>query len=168
MNIADELKKLRDLHESGGLSDEEFAAAKAAVLANSNVEDKPPGQPVLEAHLAEIKRQNDIERLDREWQMERERYMVADRYGRRYIPNRGLSVLGGFVIVGFGILWTAFAASMGAPGFFPLFGVIFILAGIVVSIFSFSKASEHDQAYERYRRRRAQMLAAQNPKDRDS
>src|SRR5262245_56435117 len=32
MNIADELRKLRDLHDSGALTDAEFAQAKAAVL----------------------------------------------------------------------------------------------------------------------------------------
>src|SRR5262249_20210916 len=32
MNIADELRKLQELHRSGALSDEEFARAKAAVL----------------------------------------------------------------------------------------------------------------------------------------
>lgn len=32
MNIVDELEKLQQMHESGALSDEEFAKAKAAVL----------------------------------------------------------------------------------------------------------------------------------------
>ena len=35
MNIADELQKLEELHRAGTLSDEEFAKAKAAVLAGS-------------------------------------------------------------------------------------------------------------------------------------
>src|SRR5258708_1818815 len=33
MNVSDELQKLQQLHQSGALSDEEFAQAKAKVLA---------------------------------------------------------------------------------------------------------------------------------------
>ena len=33
MNVADELQKLQQLHDSGGISDEEFAQAKAKLLA---------------------------------------------------------------------------------------------------------------------------------------
>ena len=43
MNIADELQKLQQLHQSGAISDEEYAAAKAKLL------DSPPGGPVLPA-----------------------------------------------------------------------------------------------------------------------
>jgi len=32
MNVADELQKLQELHQSGGISDEEFAQAKAKLL----------------------------------------------------------------------------------------------------------------------------------------
>jgi hypothetical protein len=39
MNIADELRKLQELHSTGALTDEEFAQAKAAVL-----EGAPPAQ----------------------------------------------------------------------------------------------------------------------------
>ena len=40
MDIADELGKLHELHDSGALSDEEFVKAKAAVL-----NGKPPARP---------------------------------------------------------------------------------------------------------------------------
>ncbi len=36
MNIADELMKLQQLHESGALSDQEFAKAKDAVLSDTS------------------------------------------------------------------------------------------------------------------------------------
>ena len=32
MNVADELEKLQQLHQSGGISDDEFAKAKAKLL----------------------------------------------------------------------------------------------------------------------------------------
>ena len=46
MNIADELRKLQELHSSGALTDEEFAQAKAAVLEGASRGAKPrePGE----------------------------------------------------------------------------------------------------------------------------
>ena len=43
MNVADELQKLHDLHQSGTISDEEYARAKARVL------DDSPSEPVVAA-----------------------------------------------------------------------------------------------------------------------
>ena len=42
MNIADELKKLQDLHQSGGLSDAEFARAKETILRSAASVPPPP------------------------------------------------------------------------------------------------------------------------------
>jgi hypothetical protein len=151
MSIADELLKLNRLHQEGMLSDEEFEKAKAAVLV------APLAHPGAD-HLEEIRNQNEVAQLDREWQNERERYMVVGRYGTRSIPNRATSLIGGVVIAGFGTLWTIMAASMGAPGLFPLFGVLFVLAGVGMSVYSFIKAGEYEQAYRRYQERRAALL----------
>ena len=59
-------------------------------------------------------------------------------------PGRGPSAMGavGSVIaVVFGIFWTATAASMGAPGLFPLFGVLFVILGIVQAVYHFKNAA---------------------------
>ena len=45
-----------------------------------------------------------------------------------------------FAVV-FGIIWMCGAASMGAPGFFLLFGVAFIGIGVVKAVYSFKNAS---------------------------
>ena len=59
-------------------------------------------------------------------------------------PGRGPSMMGGigsiFGIV-FGIIWTCGAASIGAPGFFLLFGVAFIGIGVVNAVYSFKNAT---------------------------
>jgi len=49
MNIADELAKLQQLHQTGGLSDEEYARAKAAVLDRQ----LPAAVPLLDPVAAE-------------------------------------------------------------------------------------------------------------------
>jgi hypothetical protein len=158
MSIADELLKLNRLHREGMLTDEEFEKAKAAVLV------APLANPAT-GHLEEIRNQNEVAQLDREWHNERERYMVVGRYGTRSIPSRGTSLIGGVVIAGFGTLWTVMAASMGAPGFFPLFGVLFVLAGVGMSAYSFIKAGEYEQAYQRYQQRRATLLNRRDTPD---
>ena len=59
-------------------------------------------------------------------------------------PGRGPSAMGavGSVIaVIFGIFWTITAASMGAPGIFPLFGVLFVILGIVQAVYNFKNAT---------------------------
>lgn len=59
-------------------------------------------------------------------------------------PGRGPSAMGaiGSVAVGiFGVLWTIGAASMGAPTFFVLFGIVFVGLAIIQGIFHFKNAT---------------------------
>jgi hypothetical protein len=178
MSIADELAKLEELRRSGALSEPEFARAKALLL---NSSASPPGQQTgdhLSEHLEEVRFQNELARLDREWASEREQYMVIDRYGRRHIPTTGGSVIGGVIVVGFGVVWTIFAFllaqngseflanhPMAGPGewlfpwLFPCFGVVFIIAGIAMSVSAHAKAQRYEQASQAYQRRRSELLA---------
>ena len=53
-------------------------------------------------------------------------------------------MMGGFAslaAVAFGIIWTVMAASMGAPGLFPLFGVVFVILGVVQAVYNFKNAT---------------------------
>ena len=167
MTLPDELRKLQDLHRSGALTDEEFAAAKAAVLAGRPGGNEPATDEAMREQLEEIKLQNEVARLDREWELDRGRYLITGRYGNRYLPSKGMSVLGGVVIAAFGIFWTVMAASEvggfgGAFALFPLFGVLFVLAGVGMSIYSYSRAGRYEEAYQAYQRRRARLLAGRD------
>jgi hypothetical protein len=157
---------LHDLRARGALTDEEFAAAKAAVIARGTDEGGPTVEPALYARLAELEWQAEVARLDREWDLERERYLVSGRHGHRSVPSRGMSVLGGVVMVGFGAVWTALAASMRGPGLFPLFlaGVVMILAGVGIGISTYSKAVAYERAQDDYRRRRSLLLEGRTEK----
>ena len=59
-------------------------------------------------------------------------------------PGRGPSMMGAvgaaFAVV-FGIIWTMAAASMGAPFFFPLFGLVFIGIGVFNVIYNLKNAT---------------------------
>ena len=58
-------------------------------------------------------------------------------------PGRGPSMMGGFgalASVAFGVIWTLAAINMGAPVFFPLFGLVFIALGVGQAIYNFRNA----------------------------
>ena len=59
-------------------------------------------------------------------------------------PGRGpsgMNAIGAVISVIFGIFWTITAISMGAPGIFPLFGVLFIIMGIVNAVYHYKNAT---------------------------
>lgn len=59
-------------------------------------------------------------------------------------PGRGPSAMGfigSIAAIIFGIFWTIMASSMGAPVFFPIFGVIFIILGIFQAAYNFKNAT---------------------------
>ncbi|MBW5445345.1 zinc ribbon domain-containing protein [Cohnella sp. CFH 77786] len=66
-------------------------------------------------------------------------------------PGRGPSAMGAagslFTAV-FGVIWTIGAASMGAPSFFVLFGVVFIIMAIVQAVYHFNNATGKNRMSE--------------------
>jgi hypothetical protein len=81
MSISEEINKLQQLHNSGAMTAQEFAAAKAAVLAAANT-------PGTANDLERMKIENELARLDRDWDFDRDKYMMSRNRGRRYIPTR--------------------------------------------------------------------------------
>lgn len=165
MSIADELQKLEELRRGGSLTDEEFAQAKARVLAGSSSSPGEQAGQQLSEHLAEVRHQNELARVDREWEMERQKYFITDRYGRRHIPTSGMGI--GIAAVGgiFGLLWTIMAISITGSGpadgpfgvarvVFPLFGVVLIVGAIGYGIYCYSRAQEYEKALAAYQSRR--------------
>lgn len=66
-------------------------------------------------------------------------------------PGRGPSAMGAFgsvVGVVFGVIWTGAAASMGAPPFFPAFGVLFIVVGLVQALYHYKNATGENRFSE--------------------
>ncbi|HEX8463865.1 MAG TPA: hypothetical protein VF627_04540 [Abditibacterium sp.] len=119
--------------------------------------------------------QNELARIDREWELEREKYVVRGRYGSS-IPTRGQGTMSSIVITIFGGIWTAIALFMaigassfprsmggGPPAlfvwFFPVFGVFFIVMGLRGGADMNQKAEAYLVAERDYQNRRAQVLA---------
>jgi Short C-terminal domain len=168
MSLADDLAKLEELRRSGTLTDTEFTQAKAKLLAG----EAPASDAVadrLGEQLAEVRYQNELARIDREWEIEREKYMLTGRYGRRYLPTPGMgkatAAFGGI----FGLFWTimAFGILSGAPDegafsmvkvFFPLFGLVFTIGAIAYGVYMIKRAEAYNQAFAAYQRRRAAVM----------
>lgn len=112
----------------------------------------------MAGNLRVIELQNDLERLDREWAHSKESFMVTGKNGHRSLPTRTGSAAGGVFGVIFGILWIGFAASMGAPAPFLLFGVVFVAFIIFGSVRSASKAGGFQSAESDYQQRRSELI----------
>ncbi|MCQ2462118.1 MAG: zinc ribbon domain-containing protein [Clostridia bacterium] len=59
-------------------------------------------------------------------------------------PGRGPSMMSGIVGIAvciIGVVWTVTAISMGAPFLFPVFGVIFVIVGLVNTVYNFKNAT---------------------------
>ncbi len=169
MSIADELQKIEELYAHGTLTRDEFEQAKAKALTEAAPTPIPAADSQTARQIAQLQRQNAVAQLDREWEMEKEQYMVTGRYGSRSLPSEGGSLFGGLIIAGFGVFWTIFAfsitsgaASAGAPGIasvFPFFGILFVIVGVGSSISSYFKAGQYREAAQRYQEKRARLLA---------
>jgi hypothetical protein len=114
---------------------------------------------LLAANLKVIELQNEIERLDREWSLEREGLMVRGNNGHVSEPSSVGAIIGGMLAVVGGIVWIGFAASIGAPGFFPLFGLVFIGVAVAAMASSATKAGRFGNRKSLYDTRRAALLA---------
>ena len=52
-----------------------------------------------------------------------------------------MNFAGSVIAVIFGIIWTAITITMDAPFFFPIFGVVFIITGVVQAIYNYKNAT---------------------------
>ncbi len=167
MSLADELQKLEELRASGALTDEEFQKAKTLLLDNPPAEPNQELEGYMADHLAEVRHHNTLAQIDREWELERERYMISGRYGRRYVPTTGMGI--GMAVLGgaFGIFWTILAITITGSGLdlagfniakvvFPLLGVFITATAIAFGIRIYSRAQKYQQAYQTYQERRTQ------------
>lgn len=105
-----------------------------------------------------IKLQNQVEQLDREWMLQRESFMVTSKNGGKHLPTTGRHMVGGiFPPPVFGVIWIGFAASMGAPGVFPLFGIVFIAFALFSTVSSLGKVKGYQNAHTRHQTYRRQL-----------
>lgn len=111
----------------------------------------------LEDELSELRYETALQRLDREWERERETYMITSKNGHRHVPTVSGAIFGGVVAGGMGLFFMIMMAGSRGGGAIGLFGLVFIVFGIGIAIHSYVKAQDYLAAESRYRRRRAQL-----------
>jgi hypothetical protein len=112
--------------------------------------------------LETIKMQNDLEQLDRQWSMNLQDYQVRGRDGHYSIPSTAGAMIGGVLASVFAVIWIGFAVSMGAPVFFPMFGVVFLLIVVVSSVIAVTKSVAYRENRANYERQRHELMAKMN------
>lgn len=105
-----------------------------------------------------IKLQNELAALDRQWLLDRDKYKVKGQDDQYSVPSQTGSIVGMIIAAAFGLFWTVMAASMGAPFFFPLFGIAFVIFAIVGGISSLNKAEAYQHSRQIYEARRKSLL----------
>ncbi len=113
----------------------------------------------LADNLKVIELQNDLERLDREWDNQREGLLVRGENGHVSEPSSVGSIIVGIIAILFGILWMGFTSSLNAPAFFPFFGLIFIAAAVFGMINGTSKANAYQNGLREYEFKRQRLVA---------
>lgn len=107
-----------------------------------------------------IKLQNELERLDREWEREERTLLPRDKHGRPIPISRsgsGAGAVGAVVVIAGGIIWTGMTLAMGAPGFFPAFGVVFCAAAALAMIGNSKRAARYRRRLADYEARRREL-----------
>lgn len=117
----------------------------------------------LRDQVAQLSHQQRLADLDRQWDQQRESFMITNQHGRKHLPNSAASTIGGIVAIGFGIVWMIFTMSItangpaGFPQIFPFFGIFIIGMGIFGMIHNNSQATKYQEALARYQAERKKI-----------
>lgn len=111
----------------------------------------------IAGNLKVIELQNDLERLDREWELTRQSLLVRGRHGGLHEPSMAGSMFGGVVAIIGGIVFATFSGGHGSPGIFPVLGMLVSLIGLVQLVNGVSKASKLDEERSLYQDRREEL-----------
>ena len=102
--------------------------------------------------------QNELERIDREWEMERRNYTSIDKNGRETAPGEADMVRALIVIV-FGLIGIVGAASGQANGIAILIGILIVAFGIFMTIAAYNEVKVYTQRKNYYQQSRANLVS---------
>lgn len=110
-------------------------------------------------NLKVIELQNDLERLDREWENRRESLLVRSRDGHVSEPSSASSIASGFIALAVGIVFIIATSSMHAPPFIPLFGLVIIGFAVFGMVNGTNKAASFKAGQNRYEAERQDLVS---------
>lgn len=122
------------------------------------MEDIKQNTERMAGNLRVIELQNDLERLDREWDQRRDSFMVTGKNGHKSLPTEAGSIIGGAFGIIVGVIMTGAIAASPAPGPFALVPLLFIGFAIYSIVSGTSKASAYRSANLQFEQRRASLI----------
>lgn len=138
------------------------------VTFTESVEQLNETTEALRQQVERLTSQQELSELDRRWESRKEEFMITSKHGHKSLPTETSAMVGGVVVVVFGLIWMVFAFGItsrgpasGPGGIFPLFGLLFIGFGIYNAISAGNKANDYKKALAEYQRDRAKLT---NPK----
>lgn len=110
----------------------------------------------LAEQVAHLRYQNELERIDREWEYEREGHLIKQKDGSLVEPTRGAAIFFG---VGFASAGCVVSVVTIASGVWPfaVFGIVAFGFGIVAAVSGTNAAERFERARLRYLRRRGSL-----------
>jgi hypothetical protein len=115
--------------------------------------------------LQTIKAQNEIERLDREWQVERDQLLIHRKDGRTAEPSVAGTIGSSLMLALIGLVWFIGSTSMsrggmnhGISSLFPILGLGLMGFSLVALIRGLQKARDFDFQRSTYEARRRQLI----------
>lgn len=111
----------------------------------------------LAKEVAHLRYQSELARIDREWEMERRRYLVERKHGPPTEPSHFGAVIAGGSFAFVGIIACIVAATHDGPSLFAVFGTFSVGIGILGMTLGVKKAARFERAKAAYRSRRAQL-----------
>ena len=118
--------------------------------------ERDTGQIVENLKVIEL--QNEISRLDREWEQSRQDLQITGQNGARSNPSTAGSIVSLVIVLIFGGAWTVATMTMGAPAIFPLFGLFFRAFGVFAAGRSLVNSQKLSDARSAYESKRQQLL----------
>ena len=116
----------------------------------------------MAGELAQLRYNQELERIDREWEAERQTYLSKDKNGNAHEPTTFGAVLIGAIAIIFGIFWTCSSAAFGGFGNGPgWLGIVFALFGVGFAIHAHGQAIRFSQARDEYQQRRDNLSLEQ-------
>jgi len=128
----------------------------------------------LSQDLETIKVQNEIERLDREWQMQREQLCHRGKDGQLREPTVTASIFGSVIFALFGVFWLIMGGTAASGGgdksmlsIISLVGFGIIVLAVVGAIRGLPKARKFEDSKVSYESRRRRLVADLGRRDRN-
>jgi hypothetical protein len=112
----------------------------------------------LADQLNELALQTELNRIDLEWQREREKYMIQTQYGK-FIPGKNDGIMFFLFLLVVGIVFIISAATLNpasVPGI--MFGIFPIIIGIAALVLFNSRFVDYKRAESEYTRRREAVI----------